>query len=185
MRLQALCLVPLIVCGMGGIPVRTWAQTPAANETNLKLARLYATAKFISWPDEAVASTKPFVIGVIEPDPFGAGLNKLAERKLKERPIRVVRMKSAQDYEACHLLFIPAEAPPALVRELLQRTANQPVLVWRDEPDTPATGVGCTFVRQGDTIVIEADPAELKRRQLIPDGRLLSLNLVRVVKTGP
>lgn len=156
-----------------------------AAEYDLKLARLYATSKFIAWPDDAKAHTAPFVIGVIDPDPFHGGLQKLTTRKLKDRPIRVVVIKSAQDYQPCHLLFIPTDAKPDVVEAILKLTANLPVLVWRDEADPlNATGVACSFVRQGESLLIEADPVELKRRKLEPDGRLLSLNLVRVVKQG-
>ncbi len=156
-----------------------------ASEYNLKLARMYATSKFIAWPDEAEGSNTPFVIGVIDPDPFQGGLQKLATRKLKDRPIRVTILKSEQDFEPCHLLFIPAEARPEIVSAILKRAANQPILVWRDQADPDGNaGVACTFVRAGESLLIEADPAELKRRKLVPDGQLLSLNLVRLVKSG-
>lgn len=155
------------------------------SEYNLKLARLYATSKFIAWPDEANGANTPFVLGVIDPDPFQGGLQKLSARKLKDRPIRVVILKSEADYEPCHLLFIPAEARPEIVTAILKRVANQPVLVWRDQADpSGAAGVACTFVRAGESLLIEADPAELKRRKLVPDGQLLSLNLVRLVKSN-
>ena len=154
-----------------------------AAEYDLKLARLYATSKFIAWPDDSKTQTAPFVIGVLDPDPFNGGLQKLTTRKLKDRPIKVVVIKSDQDYQPCHLLFIPSDAKPEVIDALLKLTANQPVLIWRDEADPlNASGVACSFVRQGDSLLIEADPVELKRRKLEPDGRLLSLNLVRVVK---
>jgi hypothetical protein len=181
----ALCLALSI---MGSLWIGDWSPVfgqTAANEANLKIARLYATAKFITWPDEAPGVTTPFVIAVIEPDPFRSGLDKLAERKLKERPIQIVRIKAVSDYRPCHLLFIPEAAPTALVNELTAQVTNQPVLVWREvSSNPPLSGTACTFLRDGDNLLIEADPAELKRRKLTPDGRLLSLNLVRVVKTG-
>ena len=156
-----------------------------ASEYNLKLARIYATSKFIAWPDESDGSNTPFVIGVIDPDPFQGGLQKLANRKLKDRSIHVIILKSEQDFETCHLLFIPADARPEIVSAILKRAADQPILVWRDQADpNGSAGVACTFVRAGESLLIEADPVELKRRKLVPDGQLLSLNLVRLVKSG-
>jgi hypothetical protein len=156
-----------------------------ANEANLMLARMYATAKFISWPDEASAAGSPFVIGVIEPSPFGEGLGKLAEKKIKDRPIQVRRYKSLADYTPCHLLFIPDAIPAETTRDFLDLSSNAAVLVWRESPDSATgPGIACTFVKQDDGLYIEADPFELKRRGLWPDGRLLNLNLVRVVKPG-
>lgn len=149
----------------------------------MKLARLYATAKFIAWPDEASDHPLPFVIGVVSPDPFQGGLEKLAGRKIKDRPIQTVVIRSEKDYVDCHVLFVPAEAEQGLVDDLVKLTLDRPVLVWRDRGDVgPATGVACTFVREEESLLIETDPAELKRRGLVPDGRLLSLNLIRIVK---
>ena len=155
----------------------------AAAEYNLKLARLYATAKFISWPDDGPGAKKPFVIAVIAPDPFGNGLKKLSERKLKDRPIATKLIRSIEDYSECHLLFIPVGADPKLVDVVLEKVANRPVLVWRDQPDPlDPRKASCTFMRQGENLIIEADPKELQRVGLSPDGRLMSLNLVRVIR---
>jgi hypothetical protein len=155
----------------------------AASEYNLKLARIYATAKFIAWPDEGAATPTPFVIGVVSPDPFQGGLEKLAVRKIKDRTIQTVVIRSEKDYVDCHVLFVPAAADQGLVDDLIKLTLDRPVLVWRDRSDGgPGTGVACTFVREEESLLIETDPAELKRRGLVPDGRLLSLNLIRIVK---
>lgn len=159
-----------------------WAQAAAtsAAEYDLKLARLYSTLRYITWPDDANA---PLVIGVIEPNPFGNRLEKLVGRKPKNRPIQVQSITSTQNLRPCQVLFVPSDAPPDLVNDVLQRTASQPVLVWRDQPAPNGSGgASCTFVRDGDTLLIEADPAEFKRRNLTPDGQLLSLNIVRIVK---
>ena len=182
---QALCLVAIAVCNPVRMVKTALAETPAAHQTHPKHARLYAKARFISGPVEHVAHTQPFVIGEITPAPFGAGLNKLAGRKLKCRPSHIGQIKSLQDDQSCHLRLIPVAAASRLVSELLQRTANQPVLVGRDEPHPEAVRVTCTFERQGDTIISETDPAKLKCRCLMPDGRLLSLKLVRVVAELP
>lgn len=173
-----------VVCGPAGF-AQPRSRPATANEANLMLARLYATAKFISWPDETSSPATPFVIGVIEPSPFGEGLAKLAERKLKDRPIRVVRFQTAADFRPCHLLFVPEGASPETTKELIDLSMNSPVLTWRESADTThKQGIACTFIRQDEGLFIEADPTELKRRGLTPDGRLLRLNLVRVVKPG-
>ena len=154
-----------------------------AVEYNLKLARLCATAKFISWPEDGSGAKKPFVIAVIAPNPFGNRLKELTERKLKDRPIETKLIRTIEDYSECHLLFIPVGADPKLVDVVLEKVANRPVLVWRDQPDPlDPRKASCTFIRQGENLFIEADPKELQRVGLSPDGRLMSLNLVRVIR---
>lgn len=190
-QVMYLAVIALLVSGTQVIDLskRSIAaeRTPiVASEYDLKLARIYVTSKYIAWPDEAIKSTTPFVIGILDHDPFNGGLQKLTERKrLKDRPIRTMVIKTEQEYQPCHLLFIPRDTKPELIAAVLKRIVDQPVLVWRDEPDAEgALGVCCAFNREGESLLIEADPNELKRRKLVPDGQLLSLNLIRVVKTG-
>ena len=167
----------------GGAIVLAQPPTAAATESDLKLAYMYLTAKFTTWPDDAPNSVKPFVIGVVEPDPFDGGLQKLEKRFVKKRPIRVVYIKSERDYQPCHLLFIPSEVKPAIANEIIKRTADQPVLVWRDRVDpNDSIGVACAFIRKENELLIEANPAELKRRNLAPDGQLMSLRIVQIMK---
>ncbi len=162
-----------------------WAESSiTASEYNLKLVRIYAAARYIFWPDDNSAQDMPFVVGVIDPDPFKGGLEKLVQtRKLKKRPIRIVLIRKKEDYETCHLIFIPVEAKPEVVNDVMILTSNKPVLIWRDEADPArSTGVALTFVREGKELLIEADAAEFKRRNLVADGQLTSLNLVRMVR---
>jgi hypothetical protein len=157
----------------------------SASEYDLKLARLYSTLRYITWPDEAADPHSPLVIGVIEPNPFGARLAKLNDRMSKNRPIQVHSIKVPSDYRPCHLLFISADAPTQVTQTILEKIADHPVLVWRDQPAKEAVpGVAFTFLLQGGTLLIEADPSELKRRKLAPEGQLLSLNIVRLVKNN-
>jgi hypothetical protein len=164
-------------------PAHAEQTTVIANEYNLKLARMYATAKFINWPDDGQPDAPPFTIIVLAPDPFGGGLGKLDGRKLKDRLIRTQVINSVSELTACHLLFIPSGSDSRLVREALSKVDGQPILVWREQSETtPDSTAACTFVREGDNVIIEAIPSELQRIGLSPDARLMSLNLVRIVK---
>jgi len=154
----------------------------SASEYNLKLARIYATCKFISWPDESEKA--PFVISVVAPDPFSDGLEKLSERMLKDRPIVTKTIRTINDFTGCHLLFIPNGADPVLAEQILKKIVDQPVLVWFDQPEAHLTSkASFTFLRQEEKLIIEANQSELHRRGLRADGQLMSLNIVRTVKS--
>ena len=148
----------------------------------MKLAHIYAAARYVSWRDENPDSIQPIVIGVMDPDPFHGVLDAIAKRRLKNRPIKVVVIKSQEDYRGCHLVFIPANAKPAVVDELLKRTMKDPVLFWRDNGAPGSTGIAFSFVYKNDELNIEADPAELKRRNIAPDGQLMSQSMIRMIK---
>jgi hypothetical protein len=195
-RLQRLAvwLAAFAVCSGWLSPDAAPGQKPVAREADLKLARLYATAKFVSWPQSAGSaqearvaasgSKPPFVLGVVAPHPFGTNLAKLDQRKLKDRAIRTVTITSLTDLPACQMLFIPDGADPELVTRLLDAVKNQPVLVWT-ESGPLRNGVAFAFGREGDSLVIDVDPVELRQRGLSAEAQLLSLDLVRVVRAGP
>ena len=175
-----------LVGGMSTQPLKAEQNAVTANEYNLKLARLYATAKFVNWPQDSESAQSPFVIAVVAPDPFAGGLSKLDGRKLKDRPIATKVIDSVDEFTSCQVLFVPTNANPTLVGQILHKIAKQPVLVWRDQADSTASiRAACNFVRQGENLIVEINPAEMQRANLSPDGRLMSLNLVRVVKANP
>jgi hypothetical protein len=157
----------------------------AAGEYDLKLARLYATSKYITWPDEGRSGNSPFVIAVLAPDPFLGGLEKLASRKIKDRPIVTQVIRTIDDLSTCHLIFIPSNADASLVKQALEKVRDKPVLVWLDQKETSESiKAACTFVRQDEKLVTETDQSELQRLGLLPDGRLMSLNLIRLMKSN-
>ena len=89
------------------------AEGEVNREYAIKAVYLYNFAHYVQWPADA-DSQGPFVIGVLGRDPFGALLDEIASSKrLEGRAIAVKRFASAEQYEACHILFLTASATAA------------------------------------------------------------------------
>lgn len=88
------------------LPAASLLAQAAAREYEVKAALLYNFTHFIEWPGEGSGE---FHLCVVGRDPFGADLNALAGRPVRERTIRIER--SPASLQSCELVFVPAGAP--------------------------------------------------------------------------
>lgn len=101
MRLIGLSLV-WVLCGASDLMAQT------QNEYVVKAAYFYNFAKFVEWPPEAFATeSAPYVIGVLNDEPFTKVLEQtINEKTFNGRQFVVKRLKWGEDYRDCHLLYI-------------------------------------------------------------------------------
>jgi len=97
-----------------------------SREAMLRAAFIYNFAKFVDWPDGALADST-LVIGVIGADPLGAALDSLAGMPARERVVRVARPDGIVGAAACHVLCVGA-MEPARRDALLRALRDRPVL---------------------------------------------------------
>lgn len=145
----------------------------------IKVAYIYNFARYIRWPEAAFADADaPFVIGFLGDAPFGDTLQLLAEtRKVHDRHIVVRRFKTPQDYTPCQMLFVTQTVSAAELREIVDLTKGQNVLIVGESPGFAGQGAGINFFydETDDTIGFEINVDSLKRRHLTVDARLLKL----------
>jgi hypothetical protein len=86
------------------------ARAEVAKEYRVKAAFLYNFTKFVEWqPDRFAGVDSPIVIGVLGNQPFGDELEKVVrERRVNGRSIKIVLLRSIDDAEAVHVLFVPS-----------------------------------------------------------------------------
>lgn len=74
-------------------------------EYQVKAAFLFNFLKFVEWP--AAAPDKPWVIGVLGHDPFGAVLDETVRGKtVKGRTVQIRRYPRSGEVKDCDILFI-------------------------------------------------------------------------------
>jgi hypothetical protein len=80
------------------------------SEYAVKAAYLFNFGKFVRFtPSEATESRKTFDICVVGEDPLGATLDEVAaNEQLDNKPVRIVRLKSALEAHACAIAYISA-----------------------------------------------------------------------------
>ena len=99
--LAGLALAALVTC----FAARATAEE--RDEYSVKAAFLVNFLKFVDWPRPEAGSASPIVVGVIEPDPFGKVLDRLAAgARANGRAVVVRRFASLADASGCHVLFI-------------------------------------------------------------------------------
>ena len=114
---------------------RDQEQTPAAHisrEYLIKAAILFNFAKFASWPETAFSYRgAPLRICVLGEDPFGAALESLHGRQVRNRPLATARVSAIEEAPQCHILFVSA-SEEARLPAILDYVGKLPILTVAD-----------------------------------------------------
>jgi hypothetical protein len=153
------------------------ADTNPTYEYNVKAAYLYSFGRYVEWPDESLSrASNAFVIGVLGDDPFGDGLDRIAKaKKTHDRQIVIRRFRSLDDYQPCHILFVPKSVAPEQQAAALQKLGATPVLLVGESPGFAAQGGTINFYLDQDTVHFEINVQAAKRQQLSINAQLLRL----------
>ena len=107
-------LMAVLLCVLPGpLQINTTSAHAATPEYKLKAALLYKLTKFVEWPtgDNGIA----FHLCVLGEDVFGDALTPLAQRKVKQQPIKISNFERSDAIEDhCHLLFVTDSKRPFL-----------------------------------------------------------------------
>lgn len=72
-------------------------------EYKIKAGYLYNFTKFISWPENEL---KTFNICILGEDPFGSILDPIEKRAVKNKPIKLSRIKTMDQSQHCHIIYM-------------------------------------------------------------------------------
>lgn len=115
--------------------IRDDGQTDAAalnREYLIKAAILFNFAKFASWPDSAFGySEAPLRVCVLGDDPFGAALNSLNGKQVRNHPLTTARVATLEETPQCHILFVSA-SEEARLATILDYVGKLPILTVAD-----------------------------------------------------
>ncbi len=130
----------------GGADARAAGDSPpptaatASREYLLKAAFLYNFAKFTTWPTEAFSDPqKPLCLCILGEDPFGAAMESIEGKRIKERPLVAIRIDQVSDAEGCHIIFISTSEEERL-RAILDDLRDRPILTIADMPNFARAG---------------------------------------------
>ncbi len=185
----ALCLALSLGPGIGGAARAraAGAGTPAGyGEYLIKAAFLYNFAKFTQWPGATdTYGGAPLEVCVLGQDPFGAALDSIAGKRIKERIVttrRVVRLDQAR---GCQVLFISA-SETARLDAILARLGRDPILTVTDEPNDrgPSRGI-ISFQTIAGKVRFTIDTDHAAAAGLSFSSKLLSLAKTYAHHFGP
>lgn len=123
------------------------------HEYTLKTIYIEKITRFIEWPDSCKfhKDDQSFTIHVLGNTALKASLkNIFSIQKIYERPVKIKEIKSVEEIETCHVLFIAADQEKNLDK-IIHKFKNRPVLTIGDTPGYCKKGVLINFfVEEGD-----------------------------------
>lgn len=129
-----------------------WGSDP---EQRLMAVYLGRFAEYVQFPAESATGSE-FVIVVLGPDPFGAQLQELYQkRQIQGKPVRIVQVATLQDVPPCDLLYINLQTYGAR-QAALEFARHHPVLTISAARGFAGQGgiIQINFVEQKARIVI-------------------------------
>lgn len=128
-------------------------ETPAQLEYKVKAGYLFNFAKFIQWPDGALATSEtPFVIGVLDDADVALVIRTVLDSKNVDRhPVQVRNVTTDEAAKACHLLFVPRAAGKT-PEEVCRSLGSAPVLLVGETERFAERGGLLGFVREDERI---------------------------------
>jgi hypothetical protein len=155
-------------------------QQPPAPEYQVKAAFLYNFAKFVEWPEQDRIARAPIIFGILGEDPFGPELDAaVRNRSIEGRAIAIVRYRSLEELEPCHVLFV-SESEDERLPNILEALADRSTLTVGDTHRFAARGGIIGFTMERQRIRFEVNLEAAKRAGIRISSRLL--RLARVVR---
>ncbi|RDH82354.1 MAG: DUF4154 domain-containing protein [endosymbiont of Galathealinum brachiosum] len=163
---QRLILASMIWCGL--------VQADFNREYQLKAAYLLNFARFIYWPDQVIESRDYFNICVIGDSPFEESLDRLSNKKIKNKKIKI---KYSQDFERenyCHIVYI-SDGNKNKYREIINKINGEPILTVSDIDDFANYGGMIGFIRVKNKIKFEINVEKSTKSNIKYRSQLLEV----------
>jgi hypothetical protein len=168
-------ILALLLAGAGPAA----AQESRKLEYEVKAACLVKFGMFVDWTTNKTATAadpKPFVIGILGADPFGAGFDAAVQKeKIGGRPVQVRRAQSPAELEDCQLVFI-SSAEEATLAKWIAHFAGKGVLTVGESPGFAASGGMIGFVKVDGKVRFEINSPVAEKSGLRVSAKLLQLS---------
>lgn len=157
------------------------ARAGGINETKSEM--LWNIAKFVQWPEAALANSKgQIVFTILGEDELAAELAALLSSKtINGKPVFVRFARRAQDARGSQILYVAGSEVPRLDAVLLE-VAGAPVLTVADAPAFATHGGMVGFAGDSGKVRFEINLGQAERSGLRISAKLLAL--ARVVDNG-
>lgn len=174
-RLRTILAAIVALLTPAALPAAGAADAPS-KEYQVKAAMIVNFVQFVEWPSSAFDSdAAPIVIGVIDPDPFGDALEKLAAQKtVGSHRLAVKRFGSADAVESCQVLFVPAARDPDMPG-LMRKLDGRPVMTVGETDRFPWEGGMIRFFAEDGKVRFEINPDAAQRAGLQVSSKLMKL----------
>lgn len=150
------------------------AQAAPPTEYQLKAVFLLNFARYVTWPDQAVAEGAAIDICVLGRDPFGMHLTGLEARQAQGHAIKVHIVSAPEAAEGCEVVFVSTSEQRKL-NAILRDLMPWPVLTVSDIDGFVEAGGMIGLVTEDDRIRFDINRTSLAAHRLRLSAQLLKL----------
>lgn len=150
------------------------SEQKTAEEYSAKAAFIYNFTKFIEWSESP--KSNEFTICVLKDSPIIEPLKQIASsKKVSEKKINVVVLKSENDTKDCSILFIPNTIPADKVSQIIKNFEEKNTLIICEKKGSLNRGAAINFILKDDKIKFEINRKSLDKANLKISSQLLKL----------
>ena len=140
-------------------------------EYQVKAAFIYNFIAFTHWPDSTGQTINLCIYGE---DYFGQEIDKLQNRSVNNRHIKVMRIADFDQLKACQVIFF-SKSVSGQLSSILNDLQNEPILTLADSQNAAAQGVAINMSLINEKIVFEINLAKVRASGLDISSKLLQL----------
>ncbi len=140
-------------------------------EYQVKAAFIYNFIAFTHWPDSTSQTINLCIYGE---DYFGQEIDKLQNRSVNNRHIKVTRIADFDQLKACQAIFFSKSVSRQL-SSILNDLQNEPILTLADNPNATAQGIAINMSLVNEKIVFEINLTKVRASGLDISSKLLQL----------
>ncbi|MDP2225540.1 YfiR family protein [Nitrosomonas sp.] len=140
-------------------------------EYQVKAAFIYNFIAFTHWPDSTSQTINLCIYGE---DYFGQEIDKLQNRSINNRHIKVARIADLDQLKACQVIFFSKSVSGQLL-SILNDLQNEPILTLADSPNATAQGIAINMSLVNEKIVFEINLTKARASGLDISSKLLQL----------
>ncbi|KAA3654488.1 MAG: YfiR family protein [Proteobacteria bacterium] len=147
---------------------------PPPTEYQLKAVFLLNFARYVTWPDAALADSEAIDICVLGRDPFGEHLTGLEARQAQGREVKVHFPAAPEQAGECEVVFVSASEQRRL-NAILRELEGRPVLTVSDIEGFVEAGGNIGLVTVDDRIRFDINRNAVSAQHLKLSAQLLKL----------
>ncbi|MCK5120503.1 MAG: YfiR family protein [Methylococcales bacterium] len=138
-------------------------------EYKIKAGYLYNFTKFITWPEDELAT---FNLCIVGKDPFGSIIDPIERKSVKSKPIRLYRFDSSNEIKHCHMIYFAS-----LVVEREWNLPSKAILTITSLNKTLTVGESKSFIKAGGMIAFSLEEKKVKLKINIKAFRASGLDI--------
>lgn len=140
-------------------------------EYQVKAAFIYNFIAFTQWPE----STEPAInLCLYGEDYFGQEIDKLQNKSVGTRSIKVVRIRNSDQLPKCQVIFFSKSVNNTMA-DIISNLESNPILMLADSPNAISQGVTINMSLVNEKIVFEINLASARKSGLDISSKLLQL----------